>query len=171
MPKEIPGYPELALSPLLVGLSEEEVRALMGTSEPCEHSPGSIVVAEGTAGDTLFMLCEGEVLIEKATGKGGCVELARLGNPGDFFGEMVFVDVMPRSATIRASRPTRLLLFRLERLRAFFDAHPGAHLAIVLNIARMLSRRLREADERIVELTGGEAQPSAGEARSGTVGQ
>ncbi len=155
MPTEMPGCRDLALSPLLVGLAEDEVSALMATSEPCEHSSGSTVVAEGSAGDTLFMLCEGEVLIEKATGEGGCVELARLGTAGDFFGEMVFVDVMPRSATVRASRQTRLLAIRLEKLRAFFEAHPGAHLAIVLNIARMLSKRLREADERIVELTGG----------------
>ena len=157
MPTEVSGCRDLALSPLLVGLLEEEVQAMTSTAESCEHSPGSIIVEEGSPGDTLFMLCEGEVLIEKAAGKGGRVELARLSTAGEFFGEMVFVDVMPRSATVRASRPTRLLAFHLERLRAFFDAHPGAHLTIVLNIARMLSKRLREADQRIVELTGDDA--------------
>jgi CRP-like cAMP-binding protein len=154
MPTEIPGCHDLALSPLLVGLEEKEVQALLATAEPCEHESGSTIVEEGSAGDTLFMICEGEVLVEKAAEGGGSVELARFAAAGDFFGEMVFVDVMPRSATVRASRSTRLLAFRLEKLRAFFDSHPGAHLAIVLNIARMLSKRLREADERIVELTG-----------------
>ena len=70
---------------------------------------------------------------------------------------MVFVDVMPRSATVRANSTSELLAFPLNALKEFFVGHPDAHLAIVLNIARVLSKRLRDADEVIVELkTGGD---------------
>lgn len=65
---------------------------------------------------------------------------------------MVFVDIMPRSATIRAKTDVVLLSFRLDTLRTFFEGFADAHLSITLNIARMLSKRLRRADEQIALL-------------------
>ena len=94
----------------------------------------------------------GVVSVEKAERNGNDVQLACLEKAGDFFGEMVFVDVMPRSATVRAQTPCELLAFPLDILKEFFLGHPDAHLAIVLNIARELSKRLRDADEVIVAL-------------------
>jgi len=45
-----------------------------------------------------------------------------------------------------------LLSFRLDTLRTFFEGFADAHLSITLNIARMLSKRLRRADEQIALL-------------------
>jgi CRP-like cAMP-binding protein len=65
---------------------------------------------------------------------------------------MVFVDVLPRSASIRARSDVVLLALGLDILRQFFAKYKDAHLNITLNIARMLSKRLRLADEKIAQL-------------------
>lgn len=142
----------LRLSPLFVGLRDEEIRGLLSLGKDASVAAGYAVVEEGAPGDALYLLCDGEVRVEKEVEDGPPVELAVLGEPGDFFGEMVFVDVMPRSATVRATCATRLLAFPLEVLRAFFVDYGDAHHAIVLNIARELSRRLRQADAVIASL-------------------
>ena len=145
-------YNALALSPLLVGLRENELEALIGTANEVAFSAGQVIVAEGTPGDTMFMLCEGTVVVEKLTVPDRVVELTYFEEAGEFFGEMVFVDVLPRSATIRAKTDVILLSFCLDTLRTFFEAFADAHLSITLNIARMLSKRLRRADEQIALL-------------------
>ena len=143
---------DLELSPLLVGLHREELAFLTQLAAVRTYRAGEAVVVEGTPGDTMFLLCEGEVAVEKTAASGESVELAVLSQPGDFFGEMVFVDVMPRSATVRARGPSVLLAFHLDALQKFFEAYREARLVITLNIARMLSKRLRKADETIAAL-------------------
>jgi CRP-like cAMP-binding protein len=147
---------ELGLSPLLVGLREGEIGDLLNLAISQEYGSGEIVVEEGTPGDTMYMVLSGSVSVQKSVEAEESVHLATLGKFGDFFGEMVFVDVMPRSATVRACSKCRLLAFHLDGLKAFFNDHHDAHLAIVLNIARELSKRLRDADEVIVGLRSGE---------------
>ena len=148
---------KLSLSPLLVGLKPDELQAMVEAAEVVDYRGGEVIVAEGSPGDTMFMLCEGEVVVEKASpATGRPVLLATFTEPGDFFGEMVFVDVMPRSATVRAHLDARLMVFSLETLRRFCEASKDVHLTIVLNIARMLSKRLRKADEMIAGSEGKE---------------
>lgn len=81
--------------------------------------------------------------------------LASFAEPGDFFGEMSLIDIMPRSADIRAPESVVVLAFPKKELTAFFTQSPRVQMTMVLNISRNLSLRLREADARIVELSRG----------------
>lgn len=145
-------YQTLSLSPLLVGLNMDELDSLVGAAAVHQFRDGAVIVQEGEPGESMYILHDGEVVIEKKTGDGNHVELTRLHRRGDFFGEMVFVDVLPRSATVRADPEAMLLEFPLETLRLFFEAHRDAHLSMVLNMTRVLSKRLRAANEQIASL-------------------
>ena len=80
--------------------------------------------------------------------------LATLGDRGDFFGEMSLIDILPRSANIRTVGQVEILAFHKRGLTDFFTRSPRAQMTMILNIARHLSLRLREADNRIAELSG-----------------
>lgn len=111
-------YQTLSLSPLLVGLNMDELESLVGAAAVHQFRDGTVIVQEGEPGESMYILHDGEVVIEKKTGDGNHVELTRLHRRGDFFGEMVFVDVLPRSATVRADPEAMLLEFPLETLAA-----------------------------------------------------
>lgn len=145
-------YQTLSLSPLFVGLNQDELYALIGASKIHEVEDGSEVVLEGDPGESMYLLHDGEVTIEKRTENGQQIELSRLHRRGDFFGEMVFVDILPRSATVRATPSACLIEFPLETLRTFFENNRDAHLTVILNMTRVLSKRLRAANEQIVDL-------------------
>jgi len=72
--------------------------------------------------------------------------------PGDWFGEMSVLDVLPRSATTRAVSPSRLLRFTAHDLDALYRRDLRAYSLLVLNIAREMSRRLRVADGLLAEV-------------------
>ena len=63
-----------------------------------QYAAGSVICAEGDAGDAMYMIFKGSVLITK---KGWKEPVARL-KAGDFFGEMALLLGEPRSATVTA---------------------------------------------------------------------
>lgn len=142
----------ISISPLLIGLALEDVQALLDISELRTYNTDERIVEEGTPSDCLFILKEGQVQVEKGDGA-QMVALATFSLVGDFFGEMSLIDIMPRSAHVRACAPTSIWAFPKKDLTGYFTQSPRAQMTIILNIARNLSLRLRESGAHIVELT------------------
>lgn len=143
----------LSGSPLLLGLAPDELDDLVSAAERRSYRADELVVDEGTASDCLFVLLKGSVRVEREL-DGRRVTLATLVDGGDFFGEMSLIDILPRSADIRATGQVEVLAFPKRDLTDFFSRSPRVQMTMILNIARSLSLRLREADARIVELSG-----------------
>ncbi|MBI2501859.1 MAG: cyclic nucleotide-binding domain-containing protein [Candidatus Latescibacteria bacterium] len=96
----------LRQSPLFAGLEEKEVRRLVDLSQLQRFRSGETIVAQGSVGDSLFLLCEGALQVSAEGEKGRAVALATLDVPGTFFGEVSLVDHGPRSATVQAATKT-----------------------------------------------------------------
>lgn len=113
--------------------------------------PGDVIFREGELGRELYVLLDGEMEIVKSGKSKREARVAMLG-PGDWFGEMAILDVMPRSASARALAPSRLLRMCAQDLDALYRRDLKAYSIIVLNIAREMSRRLRVADGLLAEV-------------------
>jgi CRP-like cAMP-binding protein len=70
------------------------------------------------------------------------------GYAGDFFGEFSLVDLEPWSATAVARERTVLLELKRDDLYELFSRDVDLQIGMVLNIARVLSRRLRLRNRR-----------------------
>ncbi len=115
---------------------------------------GTRVVTEGEQAREMFVVMDGELEVVKRAATGSDVRVALLG-PGGWFGEMSILDPQPRSASVRALAPTRVLRVSAEQVDALlYQADPKAYAAFVLNIARELSRRLRVADGIMAQIVG-----------------
>jgi len=123
------------------GLSPAEIGELLGRSEKCTYTPGSAIVKEGSVGTHMYIILAGEARVVKA-GRDGDVELARLA-AADSFGEMALADNEARSASVIAD--TDCVLVRLNDNA--IHASPEIGLKVYRNIAKVLSARLRAADE------------------------
>ncbi len=91
---------------------------------------GEIVVRQGAAGESMFLVRSGEV---KVTLDPGGEEVARIG-PGGFFGEMSLLTGDPRTATVTATMDSRLMEIDAERFRRIALANPAAVDAIGLAV-------------------------------------
>ena len=127
----------LNASSLLVGLSSEEIEALLAICDDRTYSAPNLIVAEGTPSDCLFILRDGSVVIEKENA-GSPVVLATFSELGDFFGEMSLIDILPRSANIRAEQDVEILAFPKKELALFFTKLPRAQMTMILNIIKEL---------------------------------
>jgi CRP/FNR family transcriptional regulator, cyclic AMP receptor protein len=136
---------------LFGAMSDEVLTHLTSSLSVLTPSAGDVVFREGDEASDMYVVISGEVEILKRSKRGVDARVALLG-PGDWFGEMSIVDVQPRSATVRALAPGRLLRITAADLDALYRHDVKSYSLIVLNIARELSRRLRVADGILADL-------------------
>jgi CRP/FNR family transcriptional regulator, cyclic AMP receptor protein len=142
---------ELRSIGLFGAMSDEVLAHLTSSLSVTTPSAGDVVFREGDEASDLYVVISGEVEVLKRSKRGVDARVALLG-PGDWFGEMSIVDVQPRSATVRALAPGRLLRITAADLDALYRHDVKSYALIVLNIARELSRRLRVADGILADL-------------------
>jgi CRP/FNR family cyclic AMP-dependent transcriptional regulator len=136
---------------LFGGLTDEVLAHFGGALELVEVGPGAIVFKEGDSGREMYVVLEGEMEVLRRSKRSLEARVAILG-PGDWFGEMSILDIMPRSATVRVIAPSRLLRLTTQDLDALYRRDLKSYSLLVLNIAREISRRLRVADGLLAEL-------------------
>ncbi len=115
---------------------------------PREFAADSVIFEQGSAGNELFIIGEGEVEILKKTEEGDSLTLAELG-PGDFFGEMAFVDQSPRSAAAVARTPLKVHVLPSGSLERIVEYNVGTALYLTSLLCKILARRLNATLSRI----------------------
>jgi len=124
--------------------STDTIEGLVEAAVERSFQQGQIIFQEGSTGRELYLIVEGIIEVVKGHGADEMV-LARHG-PGDFFGEMSFIEDNPRFATIRALEPTRLLEFSEQNLRSVLLRQPQ----LLYGMVQELSARLRRADMQMI---------------------
>ena len=132
----------LATVPLFVGFSKKHLRRLAAEADELSFEPRASVVEEGMLGETLFVVLSGRA---KVTRRG-----RRVGEvlPGDFFGELSALDGGPRSATVTAETPMRVLRLFRHTLSDLLRDEPRLTLKLLDGIVR----RIREVQRMTGEL-------------------
>src|SRR5437763_3446382 len=133
------------------GLSAAEMKLLATFSTEERFREGSQVFREGEKGDKLYIVLDGRVRISKFIPGVGEEALTVL-DRGDFFGEMALIDDKARSADAKAHEGDATVL-SIDRatLNEILSMDPNASLQFLNLLCRMISRRLREINEKIVQ--------------------
>lgn len=125
-------------------LSINELAAVASVTEVAHFDVGEMVFEEGEHGDTLYLILEGMVAVEKECRPERMIELDSIG-PGEYFGEMALFGDHRRSATIRAKQSARFLMLHKQELQEIVREFPQ----IALHVCRVLSTRIRRLHGKI----------------------
>ena len=136
---------------LFGALSDEVLAFLASMLTVVKPTIGETIFREGDEANAMYVVLAGEMEVTKKSRGAVDARVAVLG-PGDWFGEMSIVDIQPRSATVRALAPGRLIRISAADLDALYRHDVRSYAIIVLNLARELSRRLRVADGILADL-------------------
>jgi len=138
----------LETSPLFVSLHPEELDMLAELSQERSFASGEVIFNEGDVGDSLFVIVRGEIEVVRK-GEGGAPRTIAVLKEGEFFGEMSLIDKEYRSATCRTRTDAELLRLTNENLHSFARVYKNGFTLVVINIARVLSLRLRDTSEKL----------------------
>jgi CRP/FNR family transcriptional regulator/CRP/FNR family cyclic AMP-dependent transcriptional regulator len=128
-------------------LDDAELRQLAGVVREQHYRKNVTIFHINDPGTALFILKSGlvKITIEDQSGR---EIILRILYPTDFFGEMALIDGMPRSATVTTQEPSDALIIYREQFVGLIEKSPK----ILLDMAAVLSRRLRKVNELIRSL-------------------
>lgn len=123
--------------------SERQLRSVARIAGVFDAPAGAVLTRAGETGDEFYLVLDGTVRVDVSPSK------QVLLRPGAFFGEMSLLDGEPRSATVIAETPLRLIVIRRKDFATLLEQVPG----LTQTLLTTLSRRLRQAERALVEHT------------------
>ena len=129
--------------PLFRYLTYQELVKVLNITYLETFEPGTTIIREGEAGEELYIVLAGKVTVSNDG-----TDIVDL-HPGVHFGEMALVDQSPRSATIVAKEPTRLLVVQRRSFYTLIRKEPVLAVKLLWSFVQVLSRRLRETNQQL----------------------
>ena len=118
--------------PLFSECTKAELIEVAISADEREAPEGDRLTEEGRRGREFFILVEGAVAVRR-----GGRKLAELG-PGDWFGEIAILTYKPRTATVTATSPVRLLVITDRAFRRVVETTPRIALKVLRSVAERL---------------------------------
>jgi CRP-like cAMP-binding protein len=116
---------QLSEVPIFGMLSKKELAAVARQTDEIDVREGETLAREGDVGREFFVIIDGTAEVVR-----GDDRIAELG-PGDFFGEMALVGDDRRMATVRATKPMRVIVMTRQSFREMDRSMPKVHATIV----------------------------------------
>jgi CRP-like cAMP-binding protein len=116
-----------------------------------ELKPQEIVFKQGDSGELMYLVKEGEVEVLQELG--GAEQQVAVLERGDFFGEMAVLEKEPRSHSVRALTPAKLV----EIDRSGFQHMLKRNAEISVRMIRKLSQRLAHTEDMLLRAFAGQA--------------
>jgi CRP-like cAMP-binding protein len=131
------------------GLTPDNIENITKDLKRISFKKGEAIISEHAEGDNLFYIDSGKVEISKDIENDDNL-FARLSvlGPGDVFGEMSLINDAPRSASAVALEDVELMVMPREVFMDITFTHP----IVMFNLIRTLSGRLRDTNEKFIEL-------------------
>lgn len=130
-------------SPLFLELYDDEIMKIVEKCQVLSLEKGDCIFKEGDQGDELFIVLTGAAHVEKHG-----VSLAEL-KKGDLFGELVLLNENIRSADIIVDNYTDLLIMSYSDIFGLYEHEPKIFSVLILNLARLLTKRLKDSSATI----------------------
>jgi CRP/FNR family cyclic AMP-dependent transcriptional regulator len=149
---------------LFKGLSPEQIRKVINICRTVRFSADEIIMKEGEMGDSMYIILQGTVevikrLIMAALDDDESADkskiFTRLDAAGQHpvFGEIALLQELKRTATVRAVNDCILYEIKKKDFLSLAESDFEFGYRILLNMAGIVSARLRKADEDTVKLT------------------
>lgn len=126
---------------LFAPLANPMIEAVASRLRHVEVPPGAVIMRKGEPGNRFYVIADGEVEVTR-DGR----PVARLG-PGAYFGEIALLRDVPRTATVRATTPTTLLVLERADFLEAVTGHPVAREAADVTIRERLPKGVDMSSE------------------------
>lgn len=137
-------------SDIFAGCTDSEVREIVAACEVCRHVEGDKILSEDDDMTEmgLYIVLSGDVEVHLPNVDSIPTEETFIGNlgPGDLFGEVSFFAEFEHGGLVLAKSEAQTLCLRHNTFNHLLQAQSVAAVKLVLNITRLLAKRLHETD-------------------------
>jgi predicted acylesterase/phospholipase RssA/CRP-like cAMP-binding protein len=121
-------------------LGKQELLSIQRESRVIRVPSGNVVVRQGNAGDSMFLVLYGRLRAFRTNDDGSERILGEIG-PGESVGEMALLTGGVRTATVRAIRDSQLVELGKDAFERILSANPAVALSLLRSLVRRLERQ------------------------------
>ena len=144
----IPDY--ISGSPLFLEMHDDEIQLVVQDSRVLEFKAGDVILKTGDAAQSLYVILVGEAIIEKSReGRQYTVEIMKV---GDVFGEVALMAQKSRQNNVVARKDITALKIDYDAIFSLYKKKPKIFGILILNIARLIGKRLTGAYEHLAQM-------------------
>lgn len=132
-------------------LNPKEVEMLFAHNQIVKYFPGEMILQQGKQSNAIYFIFKGNVNVTAKILGEGSISLETLG-PGNFLGEVSFIEKIPSSASIIASEEVLCLMISstyIDTLSAYF---PETKFKFYQILAKQVVSRLRKMHDKIISV-------------------
>jgi CRP-like cAMP-binding protein len=122
--------------PLFSRLSKGSLEDVAQIADELDLPAGKVMATEGDRGREFFVLLEGEAEVTKGDRSINTM------HEGDFFGEIALVTKMPRTASVTATTPVRVLVINERDFGALLKRSPEVGRGVAEALAERIAPEL-----------------------------
>jgi len=157
------GMALLAETELFRGLGDEKISTLLTICTEVRFRQNQIIMAEGARGGAIYIIIDGTVEVAKSLileepggeedNRANKVFTKLTAEEHPVFGEIALLEESERTATIRAITDCVFYEIKKDDLLRLAESDKELGYLIMSNLARIVSSRLRKANEDVIKLT------------------
>lgn len=144
--------------PLFQGMSKEQIHRIAGLCSVRQFQPGEIVFEEGSSGQEMFIILDGEVDIQVGADR---TTVGSLG-VGEHIGEMALLSGSLHTATVVSRLQGTMAVLHHKDITALNRCRPDTGLLIYRNLAIGLGAKLQRLDQAILSTGAGGIERAEG---------
>ena len=144
-------------------MKPSEIFLLLKVARTVEFEAEEVVLREGAVGESFFLVLDGELEARRGTFTRPGSWNVRI-RRGSVLGEMAFLLHVPRSMTVVAATPCKLIEMDCERFNELLEANLTAPYKLIRNMAIALAERLHALDRSHEQLLAAHETPAAAQA-------
>ena len=129
-------------------LSADDLDALVAALDVRDYPDGHVFIREGSRGDPVFVVLDGDVEVARDRGGGVHHELNHM-RAGDLFGLIALVGDVPRSATCRARGKCTVGTWAGPVAHLLFNQRAAVARSFQLALATQLARDFRQIEKLV----------------------
>lgn len=138
-------------STLISDLNPDQCAALSEITTLQQLKDGDILIKQGDIDDSLHIVGEGTLAVERQSTEGDHITL-RILKSGDLAGAMGFVDGTEHTATLRALGETSVVTLKRHDLEAVLHSSPELVYGVMRGVVRSVHKIMRDMNLQHVEL-------------------
>ncbi len=137
--------------PLFEGLTPEQCALLQEIFMPCAYEAGTLLFAQGDPAEHLYIVLQGEVVVNFKPDDGPPITVARVHRNG-VVGWSAALGSRTYTSAALCAEDSRLLCVRGADLRRLCELHTDTSVVFLDRLATVIAERLRNTHEQVVAL-------------------
>jgi CRP-like cAMP-binding protein len=136
--------------PFTQGMESDQIKKLASLAVEVKFAPGEVIFRDGDEATALYLIEEGQIVLEAHVAGRGLVTMLTLG-PGELLGWSSLFPPRRKTSTARVTKPTWAIAINTEKLQELCQVDHQLESEIIHRVSDIIAQRLKTTRQFLLD--------------------